>query len=69
MDTVYKRHPSSSGLGPLLVIVFMNDIFYFIEICDLVNYAHDNTLTITKKTIRFVLSALKKDAENDMSLF
>ncbi len=34
---------SMNGLGPFLQIVFMNDIFYFIEICDLVNYADGNT--------------------------
>ncbi len=38
-----KGIPQGSGLGPFLLNVFMNDIFYFMEICDLVNYADDNT--------------------------
>ncbi len=42
----------------------MNDIFYFMEICDLVNYADDNTLVFIRNTIQLVWSVLKKDAEN-----
>ncbi len=40
-----KGIPQGSSLGPFLNI-FMNDIFYFVELCDLVNYADDNTLSI-----------------------
>ncbi len=47
----------------------MNNIFYFMEICDLVNYADDNTLSVIERTVQMVLSALKKDAENDMNWF
>ncbi len=54
-----------SGLGPFLLNVFMHDIvFYFIEICDLVNEAVDNTLSIIRSKTQSVLSALEKDAEN-----
>ncbi len=45
----------------------MNDIFYFMEICYLVNYAHDNTLSVIERTVQMVLSALKTDAENAMN--
>ncbi len=38
----------------------MNDIFYFIEICDLANYADDNTFDHIASTIEAVLSALQK---------
>ncbi len=37
-------------------------------ICDLVNYADDNILSVIKRTVQMVLSALKKDAENAMNL-
>ncbi len=37
----------------------MNDIFYFIELCDLVNYA--DTLSIIASTIEVVLATLKQD--------
>ncbi len=41
----------------------MNDIFYFMEICDLLNYADDDTLSIIRNTVNLVISAPKKDAE------
>ncbi len=40
------------------------DIFSFMEICDLVNYADD-----IERTVQMALSALKKDAENAMNWF
>ncbi len=45
----------------------MNDIFYFMEICDLLNYADDNTLSVIERTVQMVLSALKKDTKNAMN--
>ncbi len=39
------------------------------EICDLVNYADDNTLSVIERTVQMVLSALKKDTENAMNWF
>ncbi len=45
----------------------MNDIFYFMEICDLVNYVDDNTLSVIERTVQIVLSAPKRDAENALN--
>ncbi len=64
-----KGIPQGSALGPFLLNVFMNDIFYFMEICDLVNNADDNTLSVIERTVQMVLSALKKDVENAMNWF
>jgi hypothetical protein len=47
----------------------MNDIFYFIETCDLTNYADDNTIDIIASTVDAVLSALRKDTENAIKWF
>ncbi len=33
------------------------------EICDLVKYAHDNTLSVIKTTVQMILSAPQKDAK------
>ncbi len=47
----------------------MRDIFHFMEIYDLVNYADDSTLSVIERTVQMVLSAIKKAAENDMNWF
>ncbi len=47
----------------------MNNIFYFIELCDLVNYADHNTLSMIASTIEVVLATLKQDIENDIKWF
>ncbi len=50
-------------------IYIMNDIFYFIELCDLVNYVDNNTLSIIASTIEVVLATLKQDTENAINWF
>ncbi len=58
-----------SSLDPFIFNVFMDDIFYFIETCDLTNYADDNTLHHIASTIETVLSALRTDTKTAIDLF
>ncbi len=47
----------------------MKDIFYFTEICELANYADDNTLDNIASTNETVLSALQKYTTNAIGWF
>ncbi len=40
-----KGPPPGSGLGPIIFNIFNNDIFYFIEKCDFIKHADDDTLS------------------------
>ncbi len=64
-----KGIPQGFSLVPFLFNIFINGIFYFIDLCDLANYADDNTLSVIASTIEVVLAALKQDTENAIKWF
>lgn len=57
-----QRLPARFGTcGPLLYNIFGNDLFYFIDVCTLYNYADDNTLSYSHTDVNCLLGVLQND--------
>jgi len=48
---IVKSVPQDSILSPILFNIFVNDLFFFVHKCDLYNYADDNTLSKSDKSL------------------
>ena len=56
-----QRGPTRIYFGPLLFDIFINDLFLFIEKCNLHHYADDNTVSYLAPCLSDVLSSLQSD--------
>ena len=56
-----KGVPQGSILGPLFFNIFVNDLFLFIEKCQLYNYADDNSLDSSSENLTEVLFNLSRN--------
>ena len=50
-----------SILGPLLFNSFINDIFLFLQKCDLANYADDSTMYASEKRVSTIIDSLSHE--------
>jgi len=68
-QTLKKGFPQGSGHGPLLYNILSNDLFYFISVCHLFNYADDNTFTCCDPSYETVLTHLEMDTKSAINWF
>ena len=61
--------PQGSVLGPLLFNVFLNDFFLFIKEASLCNFADDNSLYASAKSLTRVIQLLELETANALEWF
>ena len=56
-------------LGPILFIIFLNDLLLCIKKSELDNFVDDSIITATYKTLTDLLKALEQESESAVSWF
>ena len=58
---IFAGVPQGSILGPLVFNMFINDIFLFLQKCDLANYADDSTMYTSDKRVSTIIDSLRHE--------
>ena len=66
---VKKGVPQGSVLGPVLFNLFINDIFYFVNDCQIYNYADDNVISHCADSDELLKSVLEQNLQSLLKWF
>ena len=64
LDDINCGVPQDSCLGPLLFLIYTNDLPFSLQICQFIMYADDTTLSHTSKNIVDLSENLNRDLYN-----
>ena len=61
--------PQGSCLGPLLFLIFSNDLYLHVEYCKIILFADDTTIYVTEKNNNYAKACLEHDLQNIVDWF
>ena len=69
LKSFYQEYPKDLFLDLLSFNLFINDLFFFIKVAELTNFADDNTIYVVCKDLTELLEILRKVCQTAINLF